>query len=139
MTPKRPWVRYWRIAREHLADRLAPGRTEELHARLKEYERGWAPGHFYSPVPDLVEVASRGAQIFDTSSTNLPGVDLNEAGQECCFDELSAFYADQPFTPDAKTNRYGFANPNFQEGEAIILQAFMRSYRPQRIIEVGSG
>ena len=121
------WQRYWRAARE----RLAPA---------PPYRQGWEPGHFYSPIPDLEEVAARAGQIFDYGITSIPGVDLNEAGQAARFGELSRFYADQPFADEpGEKNRYGFANPNFQQGEAIILQAFMRSSSPRRIIEVGSG
>ena len=31
--------------------------VEELRKRIEQYELGWPPGHFYSPIPSLSEIA----------------------------------------------------------------------------------
>lgn len=132
-------------ARDQLARRLASWITPRqecarLEAELQAYRRGWQPGHFYSPIPALPEIEARADRIFDRSMMSLPAIDLNEEGQSRRVAELARYHDDQPFANrPANGRRYGFDNPNFGPGEAIALQAMMRSVRPKRVIEIGSG
>jgi predicted O-methyltransferase YrrM len=102
--------------------------------------RTWAPpGHALSPIPSLTEVKNRERLIYQVPR-ELPGIDLNEAGQLRLFDELRKFYDAQPF-PEQKTEgrRYWFQNPAYSYSDAILLYCLMRHLRPRKIIEVGSG
>jgi predicted O-methyltransferase YrrM len=123
---------------EHLAGEL----TSALEACRRELDlyRTWAPpGHALSPIPALSEVRDREKVIYAVPR-ELPGLDLNEAGQLLLFDELRQFYAEQPF-PEKQTEgrRYWFCNPAYSYSDAILLYCLMRYLRPRRIIEVGSG
>ncbi len=113
---------------------------EAVTAQLAVYQLGWPPGHFYSPIPDLADIKRREAEIFPLPPAQIPGVDLNEAGQLRLLHRLSAYYAEQPFADHKQEGvRYLFDNPNYSYGEAIILYAMIRHLRPEKIIETGSG
>ena len=114
--------------------------TPELEARLARYELGWPPGHFYSPIPDLDDIRRREATIFRGADAPLAGIDVREEAQLAMLGELGAAAADHPWAREARAGvRYWFDNPNFQEGEALVLLGLMRVVRPNRVIEVGSG
>lgn len=111
-----------------------------LSAELDEYRRGWPPGHFYSPIPSLHEVAAQEARLFGAPPAALPAIDLNLAGQRRRLKRIADAYADQPFEDAPRAGlRYGFDNPNYIYGEAIVLYAMLRDLRPERLTEVGSG
>lgn len=111
-----------------------------LNAELDGYRRGWPPGHFYSPIPSLDEVAAREARLFGAPPAALPAIDLNLAGQRRRLGRIADVYTDQPFEDAPRAGfRYGFDNPNYSYGEAIVLYAMLRDLRPKRLIEVGSG
>lgn len=123
---------------ESMAAALA-GELESCRRELDLYRTWVPPGHALSPIPSLTEVRDREKEIY-TVPRELPGIDLNEAGQLRLFDELREFYAEQPF-PEQKTKgrRYWFQNPAYSYADAILLYCMMRYLRPQRIVEVGSG
>ena len=130
-----------RCVTERVAARIRPNPpASELEARLARYELGWPPGHFYSPIPDLDDVRRREATIFRGPQAPLPGIDLREDAQLAKLDQLGAASADHPWGREARPGvRYRFDNPNFQEGEALVLLGLLRDGRPRRVIEVGSG
>jgi predicted O-methyltransferase YrrM len=98
-----------------------------------------APGHFYSPIPDLQELEMSADEIFEIPPA-IRGVELNESRQLEILTEFRRFYAEQPFSASKVPNRrYFFENPNYSYADAIVLYCMMRFLRPQRIIEVGSG
>jgi Methyltransferase domain len=111
-----------------------------LTAELTEYQRGWPPGHYYSPVPSIEELRRREDIIFGTPPRVIPGIDLNEEGQLALLEQLARYYDEQPFTPQkVGGRRYFFENPNYSYGEALVLYAMVRHLRPANIVEVGSG
>lgn len=98
------------------------------------------PGHFYSPIPDLDDIASRESQIFDRTRTEVPGIDMRSADQLGLLPGFAAFYEEQPFTEQpADGRRYGFENDFFSYGDGLALYGMLRHLRPRRMIEVGSG
>jgi len=114
--------------------------TAELEERLARYELGWPPGHFYSPIPDLDDVHRREAAIFRSADEPVAGIDDREEAQLALLRDLAAPCADQPWGDEPRAGlRYGFDNPNFQQGEALVLLGLMRLASPRRVIEVGSG
>jgi predicted O-methyltransferase YrrM len=111
----------------------------ELKAKLKVFELGWPPGHFYSPIPSLAEVRAREERIFRVPP-QIPAVNLNEERQIRWIKEIEPFYMDQPFAATAGgRTRFHFENPNYSYGEALIYYAMLRRLRPKRVIEIGSG
>ena len=98
-----------------------------------------APGHFYSPIPDLLDLDMSSDEIFAIPPA-IRGIDLNESRQLELLEEFRRLYANQPFSASKAPNRrYSFDNPNYSYADAIVLYCMMRYLRPQRIVEVGSG
>lgn len=97
-------------------------------------------GHYYSPVPSLKDMRRDAGRIFNRSSRRLPGVDLQEAEQLALLAQFAEFYDEQPFSDAPQTRcRYFFDNYYFGRTDALFLYSMLRSARPQRIVEIGSG
>jgi predicted O-methyltransferase YrrM len=104
------------------------------------YVQMFPAGHFYSPLPDVDDVAARRDRLFDANVTECAGVDLRAAHQLEVLTELSPFYGEVPFSDEpAAGRRYHYNNRFFKHGDAIVLYAMLRRLRPKRVIEVGSG
>lgn len=123
------------IEREELLNTV-----EALRGVLAAYERGWPPGHFYSPIPNLSEIASDEERLFGPPPRTIAGVELNEARQLELLQQLQAYYPLQPFADEKQPGiRYWFNNPNFSYGEALVLYSMLSLLKPKRVVEVGSG
>lgn len=96
-------------------------------------------GHFYSPEPDLNEIRTREAKLWQVP-TEIPGIDLNTQVQLKLFEEFKQFYKDLPF-PEHKVPelRYYYCNGGYEFSDAICLYSVLRKLQPKRLIEVGSG
>jgi predicted O-methyltransferase YrrM len=115
-------------------------RIRRLEAELAQYQHGWPPGHFYSPIPSRDELVRRQDQLFGPSPAALPGIELNEAGQLELLGELGRLSAAHPWSDEpTEGTRYHFENPNFRHGEALALLGMLRLAKPARVLEVGSG
>lgn len=116
---------------------------DRLRAALNSLEArvGFVPpGHFYSPLPDLAEIAINEKRIFGICSRTLPGLDLREAEQSKLLLQFASYYRDIPFAAEKLDGlRYYYENPMYSYSDAIILHCMMRHCRPKRIIEIGSG
>ncbi|WP_013334402.1 class I SAM-dependent methyltransferase [Gloeothece verrucosa] len=120
---------------------------KELYAKiahlqnvLEQYQLGWPPGHFYSPIPNLEEIKAREEKIFNNIPRQIAGINLNEDEQINLLKQLSAYYSEQPFQDQKQKHlRYFFDNPNYSYGESIILYSLIRHIQPKKIIEIGSG
>ena len=107
-------------------------RTEEVTT--------WPPGHYYSPIPDLVEVRRRHAELFTDVPTSLPGIDLNLDAQLELAGRLAPFMTDLPFSDDAVRGlRYRFTNDFFGRSDGLVLYGMLRLHRPTTYVEIGSG
>lgn len=97
------------------------------------------PVHFYSPVPDIADLAER--KVWSRRS-ELVGIDFrpdaqlallaslgHEFGQECLWSH-AASADDTVFHTD---------NSGFSYGCAAATHMLIRRYRPRRVIEIGSG
>src|SRR5262245_1229846 len=62
-----------------------------ITAQRDRFQTAFAPGHFYSPVPDLRELEARAPGLFDRFPETIPGVDLNPPAQQELLDALSKF------------------------------------------------
>ncbi|MGH8905613.1 MAG: class I SAM-dependent methyltransferase [Egibacteraceae bacterium] len=93
------------------------------------------PGHFYSPSTSRKDitraVAGRGV------GTTL-GIDLRAAEQRALVQKLVPLWKGLPTTA-ADGWRYRPDNLMFGPSDAVIYHSVLRHFRPERIIEVGSG
>jgi hypothetical protein len=99
----------------------------------------FAPGHFYSPIPNLAEVRAREASIFGDPDS-LGDIELGEERQLELLHRFAEFYPSVPF-PEHPTEgaRYHYENTFYSYSDAITLHCMMRTVMPKQIIEVGSG
>ena len=98
------------------------------------------PGHFYSPIPSRDEVARHAAEKFARGPESLAGIDLNTAGQLAMVRALGPLTNDLAFPEEPQSGtRYYSENGGFAPGDATVLAAMMRHFRPRRIIEAGAG
>lgn len=97
------------------------------------------PGHFYSPIPAVADVRAREHSLF-APRIDVPAVSLRLNEQRALLNEFSQWVGDVHF-PVSPTpgHRFHFDNPAYSYTDATILQLMMRYFRPQRVIEVGSG
>jgi pterin-4a-carbinolamine dehydratase len=101
----------------------------------------WAPpGHFYSPLPDPAELEADAKRRWPPQPRELPGIDLRLPEQVALAQQLARCYPDADL-PDVvqPERRYCTANEYFGFGDAFVYQALLRQFRPQRVVEVGSG
>lgn len=117
-------VRRWRAESRRRADL---GANRQL--------RWAAPGHFYSPLPDVAALRRTPHDYPDPAA-----IDLRESDQLAFLEQVARYYPELPFgdTPGRPT-RFGYRNPFFGHADAILLYTMLRSFRPQRLVEVGSG
>jgi len=98
-------------------------------------------GHYYSTVVSIDEIKSRHLEIWkELDEDGIPGINLNEEGQIKLFRSLSKYYNELPFKSEKQTNlKYYFKNNYYSYNDGIILYSMIRSFKPKRIIEIGSG
>ena len=102
------------------------------------------PGHFYSPFPDLEELAGREQDVFGRDPLDTPAIDLDLDAQWALLDELEPLVAGVEWPRDeaeakARGERYWADNPSYADGDALFLTAMLRHFRPRRLVELGSG
>lgn len=98
-------------------------------------------GHYYSPIVSVDDIERRATDIWKNIEVDgVTGIDLHAEAQVRLVKELSAYYKDLPFseTKEGKL-RYFFGNYYYSYTDGIILYSMMRHFKPERIIEVGSG
>jgi predicted O-methyltransferase YrrM len=98
-------------------------------------------GHFYSPMYDPGELASRRAAIWPARPRPTLDIDWSEEAQlELC---TGVFAAQKPLvlrrSPSADPTEYWCGNDQFPPLDAWSLAAMLRYLRPARMIEIGSG
>jgi predicted O-methyltransferase YrrM len=98
------------------------------------------PGHYYSPIPSRQDVERWAAEKFAQPPESLAGVDLNVAGQLAMLERLGPLTHYLIFDADpGGSTRYWWDNDGFSPGDATVLAAMIRHFRPRRIIEAGAG
>ena len=98
------------------------------------------PGHFHSPVvdPSTVQNYVRRERLFKAYDIN--NISLNLEKMRELWNKHLTFIKNTPFTdnPSSK-NRYHYLGGPFPYGDAITLRMMIMHFRPQRVIEIGSG
>lgn len=100
----------------------------------------YAPGHFYSPLPDLDEIGTAQKSVSTPQEILRSGIALNDDGQVALLSEFAKFYKEMPL-PETKSDGYRtyLDNDYFSFGDSTILYSMLRTFRPKQIIEIGSG
>jgi hypothetical protein len=99
------------------------------------------PGHFYSPIVDTAALAAQRERIWPAQPA-VAGIDFNDAGHRRILTELfPRFIADYDYPEHATADATAFhtQNPQFSWLDSRALFVLLRAWRPQRVIEVGSG
>ena len=103
----------------------------------------FAPGHYYSPMPDAGELLSepRRSQIWASPPREAPGVDWRDEEQERLCREVFARQDRLELAPEetGDPTEYFTANDQYPALDAWLLEAMLRHLQPARMIEVGSG
>ncbi len=98
------------------------------------------PGHFYSPIPDINYIKKHRETLFARDRISSPGIELAMQEQIGLIGDLVPYYDQMPFLENKQDGfRYYFNNPYYCQGSSIVLYSLMRHFRPQQIVEVGSG
>ncbi|HWE34665.1 MAG TPA: class I SAM-dependent methyltransferase [Solirubrobacteraceae bacterium] len=93
---------------------------------------------FYSPIPDLAFLDD---EVFIRRSA-LPGIEFDVDAQLAFVErELAAFAAEfrPPRSPTSDRTEFYLDNGLYQAGDAELLYAFIRRYRPATVLELGAG
>lgn len=124
------------------------GKLGKIPAKLKlayrcirgPYFRWVSPGHYYSPLPDMSELARREAQIFGAQPREFAGIDLHAEEQVRLLTAFAPYYSHRPFDrAQNPKSRYFWPNQSFPFQDAFVLYAFLRHFQPSHVVEVGSG
>jgi hypothetical protein len=100
------------------------------------------PGHFYSPLPKIEDINNYfDKQFHDTSSfKDNKVINLQSEKQIEMLNNFKKLYQDIPYKDYTQTSlRYPPINDQFGLSDAIVLYSIMRHFKPNKIIEVGSG
>lgn len=94
------------------------------------------PVHFYEPIPDTRTLP---ASLWEPRDA--VGVEMNEARQLEFLSICTQYKSEYEAFPRTKPDKLGFwtANPAFGSIDAEILYCMVRHFRPNRVIEIGSG
>lgn len=108
---------------------------------LKHFKTQFAPGHFYSPYPDIKDIRKRRSQIFDRSKRKLPGIDINEKQQLQLLGKIAKHYEKWPYQQKRKYKKYRYYLDYhaFSHTDAVILFCLLNELKPRKIVEIGSG
>ena len=88
----------------------------------------------------LEDIKERQEEIWNFKTEEIPGIELNTDYQRQLITKFSDFYKEHDLKEDASAgNRYFLNNSYYAYGDGIILYCFIRTFKPKRIIEIGSG
>lgn len=97
-------------------------------------------GHFYSSVVSLEDMKKRQNEIWNSNTEEVPGIELNCEYQKELIAEFSDIYSEHGLCEEPSAGkRYFLNNTYYAYGDGIILYSFIKYFRPQRIVEIGSG
>ncbi len=100
----------------------------------------YPPGHFYSPIVDVKGLKVRGDIWTKGANPQVAGIDLNVTKQIHLLEKLSGYYNEIPFAAENKEGlHYYFNNSYYSYTDGILLYLMMRHFKPDKVIEAGSG
>lgn len=108
--------------------------------RLLKYRTLWAPGHYYSAIPDkqdgLRVAGDREGKILPVNA-----IPMNDSNQLALVEKLVPYMKESSFRNEEKVTSHRFFNNNgiYAYSDALFLESMIRHLLPSKIIEVGSG
>jgi len=97
------------------------------------------PINFYSPIPDILDLNKR--KIWNIRSKMI-GIDLREDAQIHLLKIIGEKYNNEcnwPRLPAQNSNDFYTENNRFGGGCAAITHSIIRHFKPERVVEIGSG
>jgi hypothetical protein len=97
------------------------------------------PVNFYSPIPDIADLEER--RVWETRS-EMKGIDFRVEQQVELLSLLGREYSSEctwPLLPTKDPLEFYVQNPSFSFGCAVSTHCVIRHYKPQKVIEIGSG
>jgi hypothetical protein len=97
------------------------------------------PVHFYSPIPDIKDLEMR--DIWNTRSS-LAGIDFKAEEQLEMLSGLGQRFGAEckwPFSKPEDSNEFFLNNQSFSFGCAASTHCMIRNFKPDTVIEIGSG
>jgi hypothetical protein len=113
--------------------------SDNLLSQRNKFLEFAPPGKFYSPIPDLDSAVRHSEGIFHSKISSLPGINTHTPAQLELLEQFEALAAEFRAQNLTFNRRYRPDNGFFGIADAYTLFAFIRHFRPNRIIEVGSG
>jgi hypothetical protein len=95
-------------------------------------------GHYYSPIPGSSEIR-RAQPVAGAGPREIPGVDLDDAGQWALVRELLPLYEETAAWLLTGPPRFSLDNTWFSGSDALFLALMLRHLRPANVLEIGSG
>lgn len=98
------------------------------------------PGAYYSPIPSEQD-AARAAEVDPKQIRNLPGINLRPKEMCDLWHKIAPSTEAMPFAdePGETAFRYYYGNNMHAWGDAAIYFGMLAHFRPNRIVEIGSG
>ena len=142
---KRIWLRVGQFsAKSFLIKRINKlPYVRGLHQEIIHYKKNtcFPPGHFYSPLMDVEDLKSRADEIWiEEEKEEINGINFEAEQQIKLLGELETYYDAMPFNEGKQDNlRYYFGGGFYEYTDSIVLYSMIRHFKPNRIIEIGSG
>jgi len=101
---------------------------------------GFPDGHYYSPVVCPDDVLAYWQRSSALGAHELSGIELDLDSMTDFWRQNAACIRAAPFSdePGAET-RYYYNDGRYPKGDALVLMCMINTFRPKRIIEIGSG
>ncbi len=125
---------------------LSPLKFIRLFANTAEYRAKHAVssvfpmGHYHSPVVDPRTVSEYVEIQHSLSLADLSGISINLDAMRQLWLKNLEFTKNHPFTREPNMNdRFRYGDGPFPEGDAIAIQLIFAEFRPEKVVEIGSG
>ena len=122
---------------------MSKGGREPVHAAQAAIQLAFAPGHFYSPIVDVAALAAQRDRLWPANPT-VAGIDLNdESHYRLLTGAFPRYLPEYDYPEHLDEEKWPGAfytrNSQFSWLDPRALFVLLRTWRPQRVIEVGAG
>ncbi len=98
------------------------------------------PGQYNSALPDYSEILKNKDHILRKESAISLDINLNDSQQLNLIEKFSIYSNEIPFSEKKDpVRRYYYDNMYFRHSDAAVLYSILRYFKPQRVVEIGSG
>jgi hypothetical protein len=116
------------------------GRIRRALVAMRESEGRYPAGHYYSPIPNPADVSRHVARLRAGKEPGCPGIAMRAEEQYALLQDFARCYRDLPYGEGPRNGyRYHFGQEWFCYSDAIYLHCYLRTAKPRRVVEVGSG